>query len=388
VSAPDSVGVRALDDLTLVVELEAPAGYFLNVLAYAPTFPVPRHVVERFGAAWAEAGHMVSNGPFKLDAWQPGQSITLSRNPEYRGRFGGNVQCVEGRLLERADVRLRADESATLQRYETGDLDVCGLTFPADIDRARQRHTGEYFSAPRLITGYVGFDLSRPPFDDVRLRRALVHAIDRETLADVVLRGYESPATGGFVPPGMPGHSPGIGLPYDPERARQLLAEAGYPGGRGFPVVTAWTPPGLAEATKALQAQWRENLGIEMVWDIFPLAMFIDKFGEASPHLFCMGWQADYPDPDNFLRVGLALYYKQHWDATFDKLIERARRSTDQAERMKLYQAADRILIEEAVMIPTTYGRWHLLVKPWVTKYPTSPFRQWFWKDVVIEPHS
>lgn len=379
VSTPDGVGVRALDDLTLVVELEAPAGYFLNLLALIPTFPVPQHVVEQHGAAWTDVGNIVSNGPFKLEAWQPGQSIILSRNPNYHGRFGGNVQRIEDCLL--------TDGAVTLQMYEAGDLDIWSLVLPyAEMDRVRQRHAG-YFSGPGPATGYVGFDLSRPPFDDVRVRRALVHATDREMLADVVLRGYESPATGGFVPPGMPGHSPGIGLAYDPERARQLLAQAGYPGGRGFPVMTAWTSSVFAEATKALQAQWRESLGVEMEWELFPRAVFLDKMDKSLPHLFYIMWQADYPDPDNFLRVGLAQRYQQHWNATFDELVERARRSSDQAERMKLYQAADRILIEEAVMMPTTYGRWNLLIKPWVKKHPTSPFRQWFWKDVVIEPH-
>jgi ABC-type oligopeptide transport system substrate-binding subunit/predicted Ser/Thr protein kinase/tetratricopeptide (TPR) repeat protein len=378
----DGVGVRALDDLTLVVELEAPTGYFLNLLAYHATFPMPRHVVEQYGATWTDVGHIVSNGPFRLEAWQPGQSIILSRNPNYHGRFGGNVQRIEDCLC--------ADGAVTLQMYEAGDLDIWGLVIRyAEMDRVRQRHAGEYFSGPRTETEYVEFDPSRPPFDDARVRRALVHAIDRKMLADVVLRGYESPATGGFVPPGMPGHSAGIGLAYEPDRARQLLAEAGYPGGRGFPVVTAWTDtdPARVEVIRALQAQWREKLGVEIGWEIFPWAVFLDKLHESRPHLFCHCWIADYPDPDNFLRVGLAQSYSQHWNATFDELVERARRSTDQAERMKLYQAADRILIEEAVMMPTTYGRWDLLIKPWVKKHPTSPIQQWFWKDVVIEPH-
>ena len=383
VSTPDSVGVRALDDLTLVVELEGPTGYFLNLLAYFPTFPVPRHVVEQHGAAWTQAGNIVTNGPFRLEDLKPNQSFTLSRNPSYHGRFGGNVQHVEGCLLR--------DRSVTLQMYEAGDLDVCGLLlWHAEMDRVRQRHAGEYFSAPRPAIDYVGFDLSRPPFDDPRVRRAFVHATDREMLADIVLRGNASPATGGFVPPRIPGHSPRIGLLYDPDRARQLLAEAGYPGGRGFPVVAAWTDddPARADAARVFQTQWHESLEIEVAWKILPVADFLEQMAESRPHLFCTGWAADYPDPDNFLRVGLARHSMRHWNATFDELIERARRSTDQAERMRLYQAADRLLIEEAVVMPVSYGRGgNVLIKPWVIKYPTSPLGMWFWKDVVIEPH-
>jgi ABC-type oligopeptide transport system substrate-binding subunit/DNA-binding SARP family transcriptional activator len=386
-STPDGVGVRALEDLTLVVELEAPTGYFLNLLAYTPTFPVPRHIVEQHGAIWTDVSNIVSNGPFKLEAWQPGQSIILTRNPGYHGRFGGNVQHIEVCLLK--------EEAVTLQMYEAGGLDVWwgSVASFAELERVRQRHAREYFSVSPLATFYAGFDLSRPPFDDARVRRALVQATDRELLADVILRGYGSPATGGFVPPGMPGHSPGIGLPYNPERARQLLAQAGYPGGRGFPAVAALTPHEFAEAPQAMLAQWRENLGVEIGWEMFPWTVYFNRLHESLPHLFYAGWVADYPDPDNFLRVGLGQFCRQHWSASFDEMVEQARRSTDQTNRMKLYQAADRILIEEAVVMPITYGRGggrggDLLVKPWVKKHPTSPFGGWFWKDVVMEPHA
>ncbi len=145
---PDRVGVWALDEVTLVVELEGPAAYFPHPLACIATRPVPRHVVEAHGQDWTEAGNIVTNGPFRLEAWQPGQSIALARNPEYHGRSTGNV--------ERVELSLLPDPSAHLER-----------------------------------------------------------------LADVILGGYYFPATGGFVPPGMPGYSAGIGLPYDRRSGRK-----------------------------------------------------------------------------------------------------------------------------------------------------------------------
>jgi len=229
---PDRVGVRALDDVTLAVKLEGPTSYFLHVLALPTAFPVPRHVVQAHGAAWTELDHIVTNGPFRLAAWERGESMLLERNPTYHGRFTGNLQQVKLSFFLVGSVRL-------LQMYEEDGLETIffGDLSRADWDRARQRHAGEYVSAPWLATFYIGFDVTRPPFDDPRVRRAFTLATDRERLADVAMRGYVSPATGGFVPPGMPGHSPGTGLPYDPEGARHLLAEAGYPGGLGFPVV-------------------------------------------------------------------------------------------------------------------------------------------------------
>ncbi len=129
--------------------------------------------------------------------------------------------------------------------------------------------------------------MSRPPFDDLRVRRAFALATDRETVADVVRRGYDSPATGGFIPPGMPGHSPEIGLPYDPEGARKLLAEAGYPKGHGFPVV-GLLRSGLSYAADYLQAQWTESLGVEVRGETAAWATLLDKMHRDPPPLFCL----------------------------------------------------------------------------------------------------
>ena len=380
----EDVGVRAVDKVTLVVELEGPTGYFLQLLAHPTTYALPRHAVETHGEAWAEVGSIVTNGPFRLGAWQRGESMVLVRNADYRGRFTGNAQRVELTLLP-----LR-EWPAVLEKYEAGDLDVILRLWhvpPLERDRIRRRHAGEYVSVPALHTGYVGFDLSRPPFDDVRVRRAFALAIDKETLADVVNRGYWSPATGGFVPPAMPGHSPGIGLPYDPEEARRLLAEAGYPGGRGFPVVRAVTFRGIEATVEYLQAQWRENLGVEVPCQAVRFGEYGEWGGGEPPHISISAWQADYPDPDNFLRVGLQSACRGWRCEAYDRLVNEARRTIDQRERMGLYRQADRILIEQAPVIPWVHLRWSLLVKPWVKRYPASAIRQWFWKDVIIEPH-
>jgi len=380
----EDVGVQAVDAATLVVELEGSTGYFLQLLADSATYPVPRHVVEAHGEAWTAVGNIVTNGPFRLESWQPDESMVLVRNPDYHGQVMGNTQRVELTLLP-----LR-EWPTILDMYEANELDVILRLWhipPTERDRVRLRHAGEYVSVPALHTGYVGFDASRPPFDDPRVRRAFVLATDRETLANVVNRGYWSPATGGFVPPGMPGHSPGIALPYDPERARQLLAKAGYPDGRGFPVVDALTFHGIETSAEYLQTQWRENLGLEILCQALPFGEYQEGQDKATPHMSISAWQADYPDPDDFLRVGLR-WAGMGWRCeAYDELVEKARRVMDQGERMKLYRQAERILVEEAPVMPWCHIRWSLLVKPWVKRYPVSPMRQWFWKDVIIEPH-
>jgi ABC-type oligopeptide transport system substrate-binding subunit/class 3 adenylate cyclase len=377
----ESVGVRALDAATLHVTLEAPTGYFLQLLTHSVAYPVPRHALAAHGEAWVERDNILTCGPFRLEAWEPGQSIVLSRNPAYHGRFTGNVRQVE--------ICVRKAWSTQVERYARGEIDTLETWYlpPAELDRARRRHPGDYVSVPQLSTISVGFDVRRPPFDDSRVRRAFVMAIDRERLADVVLRGNHFPATGGFVPPGMPGHSPGIALPHDPDQARRLLAEAGYPAGRGFPSMLLLTMRGIDPFNEYLQGEWQDVLGVQVTFEAMEWAPFLDRLERETAQMFALGWVADYPDPDSFLRTSSPLRHSGWQDTEYGRLVEEARRLTDQKGRLKLYRRADRILVEAAPLMPVLYVRIPWLVKPWVTRLPTSPINRWFWKDVVIEPH-
>ena len=380
-SDPEAVGIHTPDETTLVVELELQTGYFLSLLACSATFPLPRHVVENHAEAWTESGNFVSNGAFLLDQWGKGDCMILKRNPAYHGQFKGN--------LKDLTLCFNAEKSAVLEKYQNADFDI--LSFenipPAEWDVARRRYASDFVSSPEAITNYVGFDSSRPPFNDPNVRRAFALATDKTTLANVVLGGYIFPASGGFIPPGVPGHSPDIGLGYNPNLARQLLADAGYPGGKGFPAVEALARERIRPQTEALQAQWLENLGIEITWQMLPWREYLERLDEKPAHLFQFGWMADYPDPDSFLRTGNIQQRTRWQNDTYDELVERARRVLEQYERLRAYEKADRILIEETVIIPLTYSWSHILVKPWVRKFPALAFNQWLWKDIVVEDH-
>lgn len=172
-------------------------------------------------------------------------------------------------------------------------------------------------------------------------------------------------------------------------QARRLMAEAGYPGGRGFPVAEALMSSQENESlSKHLRAQWQENLGVEITWQPMEHGAWVERVLREPPSISFGRWYADYPDPDNFPRISTALWLPGWQNEAYDGLVvEGARRVMDQEERMRMYQQADRILVEEAPILPLVYARLHLLVKPWVRKYPTSPMKAWFWKDVIIEPH-
>jgi ABC-type oligopeptide transport system substrate-binding subunit/class 3 adenylate cyclase len=383
VPTAQDLGVRALDDLTLAVELESPTGYFLHLLTFCVTYPVPRQAVEKHGLAWTEVPNIVTNGAFLLDDWQPKQSLILSRNPSYRGRFGGNVQRIEVSVLN--------DDEAALELYDLDRLDATDVPF-AKMDEVRRRHAAEYMTASQAATDWIGFDVTRPPFDDARVRRAFAQAIDRDALANRILSGMGFPATGGLVPPGIPGHSAAIGLAFDPDRARQMLAEAGYPNGLDFPKVDLFmgSDPGWIRCVEYLKAQWQANLGVDINQRIGDKLLntreILELLRKGQLAMFAAGWLADYPDADSFLRAYFASVILWR-NATFDQLVKAASHVSEQVERIKLYQAADRILIEEAAVIPLWYGRYHLLVKPWISRFRLSPMRVWHWKDVVIEPH-
>ncbi|MCI0397163.1 MAG: ABC transporter substrate-binding protein [Chloroflexi bacterium] len=378
VAASDNLGIYAPDDHTLVVELEGPTGYFLHLLAFSSTYPIPRHVVEVHGPAWTETGRIVSNGPFLLESWQPGQSLVMQRNPDYRGRAAGNIQRIE--------MVPTGPQGVDPAVYESDQVDVLSISTlpPAGLELARQQFAGEFLQLPGVATLFAGLDPGQPPFDDGRVRRAFAQAIDKERLANITARSTLSPAAGGFVPPGIPGHSPNLALPYDPEQARQLLAEAGYPGGQGFPSLTLLTSNNFEFVGQYLQEQWRQTLGISLGREVMEWPTFLRRLRSERAPFYWMVWLADYPDPDNFLRVGLAPLYNRRWNPTYCDLVDEARQLMDRSERMKLYQAADRILIEEAAVLPLAYGQWHLLIKPWVKKYRASSFKWWYWKDIVM----
>jgi ABC-type transport system substrate-binding protein len=260
---------------------------------------------------------------------------------------------------------------------------------PQEIERLRLRHPADYSCRPRFATAFLFFDMRRPPFDDARVRRAFAMAIDRAATAGLVYRGYELPADGGFVPPGMPGHLPGIGLPFDPPGARRLLADAGYPHGRGLPPQALSVYHTRQSTATDLQAQWRANLGIEVGLHLLGPETTAEQLLQRHAPISFGGWIADYADPDNFLRVCVALDVPEWRNDAYERLLERARLSAHQAERVRLYQQADHILTEQAVFVPISYSQHHLMLKPWVRQFPIPAIKNpGFWKDVIIEPHT
>jgi ABC-type oligopeptide transport system substrate-binding subunit/serine/threonine protein kinase len=372
------IGVYAVDDHTLRIELDQPCGYFLQLLAFV-ALPVPQHAVEIHGDTWTEPENIVSNGPFRIASWPNDGSLLMSRNSAYHGYFGGNLEYVKLIYHEQNEI---------LPLYRADSLDILPLLALERSVRQEAMMVGmnDYLTVPEFTTGFIGFDVSQPPFDDYRVRRAFAMATDRQNLANVVAMGQVTPASGGFIPPGFPGHTADIALPYDLERARLLLAEAGYPNGQGLAPIKVQIWELLAYLCDFFTNSWQDGLGVEIKWELLRFSEHYRRISEDPPPIFWAAWGADYPDPDSFLRVGLR--NQLNWqDEAYDNLVEEAGHTLDQALRIDLYRKAEQILVDRAPLIPLAYHRLHLLVKPWVKNYQPGNMRSVSWKDIIIEPH-
>jgi oligopeptide transport system substrate-binding protein len=269
--------------------------YFLELTAFFPTFAVPRPLVEAHPFDWFLPGRIVTNGPFELERWRVGDRIRLRRSASYWNRDAIGVESIDALPVE--------NSTTALNLYLTGDVDWLP-DYPGDLsDALRQR--SDHYSGPAFIVYYYRVNTSRPPLDDARVRQALALAIDRETIVRDVLRLGQI-AAHHIVPPGVPGYEPPPSLlGFDPERARALLAEAGFPGGEGFPEIgilynTLESHKVIAEL---IADQLRRNLGIRakpynQEWQAYLATTLAGEYDLARA-----GWVGDYLDPNTFLDI-------------------------------------------------------------------------------------
>ena len=287
-------------------------------------------------------------------------------------------------------LTLGTDPDRQGELYVANELDIVSNWFATlpEIENLRHQYPAEYVRRSSFLTRYYVTNVSLSPVRDGQVRRAFAMALDKIALATSYLKGYVLPATGGFVPPGMPGHVSDCSLPFDPLEAQQLLAAAGFPGGRNFPQTTLLAYPKAEVTARFLQNSWQEVLGVDISLELVKPAEFMERMALNPPAVFMGGWWADYPDPDNFLRVDIEMDLPAWHHSAYNRLLEQARRSTDQVERLELYRHAEIILAEESVLVPLTYESFHLMLKPWIKQYPTSAVKNpGFWKDVILEPH-
>ena len=349
------VGFQALDSHTLQVRIRNPAPYLMKIIAshYAWT-PVPVKVIAKYGpvdrkrTGWTRPGRLVGSGPFILSEWSPNQKIVVTRNPRYWD--AKNVKLDEIHFYAVEDI-------ATEERmFRTGQLDKTNTLPAAKIDVYRKEFPDALRIEPYLGLYFFRCNVDRPPLNDKRVRRALALAIDRESIVKNVTRGGQQPAYAVSYP-GTAGYTPTARLTGTVEEARRLLAEAGFPEGRGFPKIeflynTSESHRSIAEA---VQQMWRRNLGIDITLFNQEWKVYLDSQHTRNFTLQRSGWIADYVDPHTFLQLWVSDNGNNdtNWkNADYDRLFQQSLAARTTEERYALYQKMDQILIDEMPVIP------------------------------------
>ena len=337
------VGISTPDERTLRVELENPTPFFLDLCAFVTLLPVPLHAIEKHGDEWTKPGKLVGNGAYVLESWRLNDRIRLRKNPRYWN--AANV------ALETVDVIPVSKANTAFNLYASGQADLMmdkGLVPPALLGEIKKR--GDFHAAPFLGTYFLRYNCKKGPFADPRVRRAFSLVIDKQSIVDRITRAGELPADG-FVPPGAGGYESVRGCGgRDPEEARRLLADAGYPGGEGFPLVTYLYSEGeLNEAVAVeLQSMWRRELGVNVQLLRQEWKVYLRSLGTLDYDIARSSWVGDYPDPNTFLDMFVSGggNNRTGWsDPAYDKLIAEAGSTLDPAARHDILRKAEEILV-------------------------------------------
>ncbi len=369
-------GVRVVDDSTIELKLTKPMPSFLSVLATPGCWVYAPEAFKKYGDEMRL--HCVGTGPFKVKTIKEGESVSLERNPNY-----WMYDEWKNRLpyLDFVEFRFITEKRAEIIAFRNKDLDMVfrlpvemAKDILGELDQAKE-HSADFAlqSKAAMSLTYFGFQNKLKPFDNIKVRQAFNYAIDRQYISDKVLQGDASPAIYGIVPPSMPDYDfKGVtGYTYDPEKARKLLAEAGYPGGKGFPEVTLQINNGGGDrntmTAEYVTNKLKENLGINVKIDPMPFAQHLETVFTGKSLFWRFGWNADYPDPETFLTTLYSRHIPKTMDEPsslnavrysspqFDSVFDAAMNEANLAKRNELFRRADQIAMNDAAIMPIYY---------------------------------
>jgi oligopeptide transport system substrate-binding protein len=386
-----AMGVRAPDPRTVVIELEHPAPYLPQLLKHQTSFPVPKHVVQKWGDQWTQPEHYVSSGPYKLVSWRLGDRIRLAKNDRF---YEAAKVC-----LDEVVYYPTTDKVSGERRVLSGELDLNG-----DIQSNRvpylmsQPKARPYVRiSPYLGNAYLSFNTHSPKFKDPRVRRALNMAIDREFIVEKLRRGGERPAYG-FVPPGVTNYPGGVkvdwaGMSFEQRQAeaRRLLAAAGY--GPSNPLKLELTHRGIDHGTifPSIQADWKA-IGVQTTLAGYESQIAYQAYRSRDFEVGDMGWVADYDDALTFLALHESAAgsqnYSDYKNPAYDALLNEANNEADAGERAALLMRAEKILIEDSTVVPLFFLVTKNLVNPsvsgWVDNIGDEHRKRWLcFKDAA-----
>lgn len=384
------VGVRVIDDRTLEIRLENPTPFWLDLLAFYPLAPVHRGCLEAHGSPdWTKPENIVTNGSYQLKARRLRDRIRLERSDKYWDRENVRLRVIDALSVD--------DRTTALNLFLTGMADWMTKP-PTDVQReliASDPPRNDINPYPQLTTYFYMVNTMRRPLTDRRVRQALSMALDRDEITRVATGAGEISAYS-LVPPYLPDYEGQTCAPYDPERARKLLAEAGYPNGRGFPKLEIHynTEQGHQSVAELVRKQWQRELGIRVSLRNEEWASAQDTQQQMKYMISRRSWGGDYLDPNTFLDMYVTDGENNSTgfsNAEYDQLIADAAREPDERQRMHLLERAERILMDDLPIIPIYFYVSSNMVKPRVRGWynnlqDTHPLRG-IWIDPAVDPH-
>lgn len=386
--AIEEVGIKAIDEKTFEVTLEAPTPYFLSLITRPAFMPLRKDIIESAGDGWAlNPETAVSNGPFIVETYTSGDKIVLVKNQNYWNK--------ESVLVDKINCMMIVEASTALTAFEAGDLDIINIIPQAEIPN-RIAMDQEFHVLPMLGTYYLEFNVNMEPLDDVRVRKALSIAIDRKAITENVKRGGEIPATG-FNPVGLKdstGRDFNItagdyGVDVNTakiEEAKALLAAAGYPEGKDFPELTLLynTSESHKAVSEAIQEMWKKNLGIHIELANQEWAVFQSTRTEGNFEICRGGYIGDYPDPVGLLELmveGSPNNHPQWLNKEFNDLIKASRYSKGEERDNMIYQA-EKILMEDSPIAPLFYYTDPVMVKSNIEGWQKNSMSYWYFGKI------
>ncbi len=386
--APETLGVRAVDDATFEVTLTQPNAAFLAMLAHPSLVPLDKVLISRYGDKWTKPEHMVTSGPYKLSQWVVNERIVAERNP----RYWDNAHTV----INKVTYLPISSEAADINRYKAGEIDIV-YTVPINQFAQLKKTLGEQLNvSPQLATYYYQFNTTRPPFNDPRVRRALNMALDKEIIAEKVLGQGQRPAWLGSQSDigGVKLHNPEYASWSRDKRiaeAKKLLSEAGY--NETHPLVFNLlynTSESHQRIAIAASSMWKKNLGVEAKLQNQEWKTMLDTMHTHNFDAVRYAWIADYDDAATFLntfRTGDSENTTQYSNPAYDEALRNAAKASDTAARGQFYQQAEDLLGQDVPAIPVYhYVRTHL-VKPWVGGFTPDKLGYYYTKDMYIKKH-
>lgn len=348
------VGVQALDERTLRVQLENPTPYFIDLCSFVTLAPVSLSAIRQHDTAWIKPQNIVTNGAYILEDWRLDDHIRLKKNPRYWDATNVKMRTVEVKPVQ--------DANTALSYFHTGQCDLMmdkGMVPPSLTQKLKQEpwfHTG-----PFLGTWFIRINVTRPPFNDPRVRQAFALVVDKTRIVEKITQ-LDEPVASSITPPGAgQNYQPPSGLNYDVQRARELLTQAGFPGGKGFPRIEYLYIPLPIERSIAieLQSMWQEALGVTVNLTKQEQKVWLKSMRELDYHLCRSSWVGDYNDPSTFMDLftkGNGQNRTGYASAAYDNFISTAAREPDTQRRNSLFQQAESLLIStDTAVIPVYF---------------------------------